>query len=132
MRLICSEFASAMCRQIKLTGCAQGAKIIAREAAMSTQALSTGKEKITVNLPQELAEQLCQHVPARKRDAFIVHALQEQLALEEQLKVLEETAGAWKDADHPELATGADIAHLSAIFFKVWTKGRRIWGIPFF
>jgi len=76
---------------------------------MSTQALSTGKEKITVSLPQELAERLRQHVPARKRDAFIVHALQEQLALEEQLEVLEETAGAWKDADHPELATGADI-----------------------
>jgi Arc/MetJ-type ribon-helix-helix transcriptional regulator len=76
---------------------------------MSTQSLPTGKEKITVSLPQELAERLRQHVPARKRDAFIVHALQEQLALEEQLKVLEETAGAWKDADHPELATGADI-----------------------
>ncbi len=76
---------------------------------MSTHAPSTGREKITISLPQELIERLRQHVPAENRDAFIAHAVEEQLALDEQLNVLEETAGAWKDDDHPELATGEDI-----------------------
>jgi hypothetical protein len=76
---------------------------------MSTQVISTGQEKITVKLPAELVKRLRRHVPARERDAFIAHAVGEQLAIEEQVQVLEETAGAWKDADHPELATGADV-----------------------
>jgi len=84
---------------------------------MSTPALSTGKEKITVSLPKELARRLRQRIPARARDAFIARAVQEQLALDEQLAVLEETAGAWKDSDHPELASGADV--------ELWLKQLR-------
>lgn len=76
---------------------------------MSTQALSTGQEKITVKLPAELTKRLRRHVPARERDAFIAHAVTEQLDIEEQAQALEETVGAWKDADYPELATGADV-----------------------
>jgi len=87
---------------------------------VSTQSLPSGKEKITVNLPRELVKRLRQHVPTRKRDAFIAHAVQEQLAIEEQIKVLEETAGAWQDADHPELATGEDIDHWLAQLRGGW------------
>ena len=48
-------------------------------------------------------------VPASDQDAFIIEALEEKLALQEQLDALEETAGLWHDEDHPALQTDEDI-----------------------
>ena len=66
-------------------------------------------QKITISLPAELIQQLNELVPARKRSKFIAEALQRQLEIEDFERILDETAGAWKEEDHPDLRTGADI-----------------------
>jgi hypothetical protein len=69
----------------------------------------TNRRKVTVTLPVALVAQLDEKVPARKRSEFIEHAIKEQLAILEQAEALEVAAGAWKDEDYPDLATGEDI-----------------------
>lgn len=66
-------------------------------------------QKTTVVFPQSLLRRLRERVPVRQRSAFIVEAVEEKLALEEQLAAIEETAGCWSDEDHPELKTDEDI-----------------------
>jgi hypothetical protein len=52
---------------------------------------------------------LREHVPASQRSRFILEAVEERLALEEQVAALEESAGAWSDQNHPEMRTDEDI-----------------------
>lgn len=66
-------------------------------------------QKITLTLPKALIQRLRQEIPTRQRAEFVAHALEESLALAEQSAVLAETAGAWKDANHPEMQTPDDI-----------------------
>ncbi|HET7090050.1 MAG TPA: hypothetical protein VFL17_15545 [Anaerolineae bacterium] len=70
---------------------------------------SNTTQKITVTLPKALIQRLRKQVPARKRDEFVAQALEERLVVAEQAAVLEETAGAWKDTDHPDMRTPEDI-----------------------
>jgi hypothetical protein len=46
-------------------------------------------------------------VGKRRRSAFISDATEEVLMRQQQRKALKAAAGAWKDADHPELSQGA-------------------------
>jgi Arc/MetJ-type ribon-helix-helix transcriptional regulator len=66
-------------------------------------------QKITVALPKKLLERLDEHVAPRRRARFIVEAIEERLALEEQVAVLDEAAGAWTDENHPEMLTDQDV-----------------------
>lgn len=66
-------------------------------------------QKVTVVLPTTLLARLAAHVPTRQRSRFILEAIEERLAMEEQISALEESAGAWSDERHPELKTDADI-----------------------
>lgn len=66
-------------------------------------------QKMTVVFPKSVLERLRERVPARRRSAFIVEAVVEKLALQEQLAAIEESAGTWSDQEHPELATDQDI-----------------------
>lgn len=59
--------------------------------------------------PRELLEAIDKFVGKRKRSQFVVEATKEKLAQEKFLKVLKETAGAWKDENHPELRTKKDV-----------------------
>jgi hypothetical protein len=61
--------------------------------------------KVTVTLPLSLLAQLDDQVPPRQRSAFIVQAIARQLAVLEQAAAVEESAGAWRDEDYPELAS---------------------------
>lgn len=61
--------------------------------------------KVTVTLPISLLARLDGIVPSRLRSAFIARAIEEQLALVEQAVALEESAGAWRDEDYPDMAT---------------------------
>ena len=70
---------------------------------------SGSTQKITVNLPRPLIQRLRQQIPSRQRAEFVAQALEDRLALAEQVEALEETAGAWRDADHPDLQTPDDI-----------------------
>lgn len=65
--------------------------------------------KITITLPAALIARLNERVPARGRSRFIFEAIEERLAIEEQLAALDETAGAWTDENHPDMKTGQDI-----------------------
>ena len=63
---------------------------------------SGSTQKITVNLPRPLIQRLRQQIPARQRAEFVAQALEDRLALAGQVEALAETAGAWRDADHPD------------------------------
>ncbi len=65
--------------------------------------------KITVTLPTALLTRLDEQIPARQRSRFIFEAIEERLALAEQVAALDETAGAWTDENHPEMKTDEDI-----------------------
>lgn len=79
-------------------------------------ATSSSTQKITLSLPQVLAERLNAQIPARQRSLFIARILEDYLAVAEQAALLDETAGCWSDEHHPELATGEEIdAWLAAL-----------------
>jgi hypothetical protein len=44
-------------------------------------------------------------VPPRRRSAFIAQAIARQLALLEQAAAVDESAGAWRDQDYPDMAS---------------------------
>ncbi len=58
-------------------------------------------------IPEHLANQIDTVVGKRGRSMFLVQAAEKELMRLRQLKALENTAGAWKDEDHPELKEGA-------------------------
>ena len=84
---------------------------------MSTNPSAVQAQKITVTLPRELIERLNDRVPSRQRSDFIANAIESQLAIEEQLAAVEETAGIWTEEKHPELKTEEDI--------DVWLRNLR-------
>ncbi len=65
--------------------------------------------KVTVTLPATLVAQLDDCIPSRQRSAFIAYAIREQLAIVEQADALEASAGTWRDADYPDVATEAEM-----------------------
>lgn len=68
-----------------------------------------GTQKITISLPAALLQRLNEIVPARKRSSFIADALEKQLEIEEFQQALDESFGSWKEQDHADMLTGADI-----------------------
>lgn len=84
--------------------------------------IPTNLQKITVMLPEALLSRLREHVPARQRSRFILEAIEERLALEEQITALAETAGAWSDQNHPEMRTDEDIDHWLDNLRQSWSK----------
>ena len=66
-------------------------------------------QKITVTLPKDLLDRLNQVVPARGRSRFITEAIDQRLVAQEQVAVLDETAGAWSDEHHPDLRSDTEI-----------------------
>ena len=61
-----------------------------------------------VPIPARLAAGIDKIAGHRRRTAFVVEVLEREIRRREQLKALEQAAGAWKDANHPELANGAE------------------------
>jgi hypothetical protein len=70
---------------------------------------SKAVQKLTVSLPIILVERLRALVPLHKRSLFIAEAVEERLALEEQIAAIETAAGIWKDENHPDMQTGEEI-----------------------
>jgi metal-responsive CopG/Arc/MetJ family transcriptional regulator len=79
-------------------------------------------KKITVTLPAALIRRLQKQIPARQRSEFVAEALEEHLALAEQLTALEESAGTWTEADHPELRTPDDVERWLAQLRGSWPE----------
>jgi metal-responsive CopG/Arc/MetJ family transcriptional regulator len=77
-------------------------------------------QKMTVTFPRAVLQRLRERVAPRQRSAFIVEAVDEKLALQEQLAAIEEAAGSWQNEDHPEIQTEQATDH--------WlTESRRAW-----
>ena len=66
-------------------------------------------QRINVTFPERLLAELDELVPPRKRSQFIVRATDEYLRKLKLVSAIQETAGAWDEASHPELATPADV-----------------------
>jgi len=62
-------------------------------------------KRINVTFPVQLLEDLDRYAPPRKRNKVIVAATENYVQKLRLLAVLRETAGAWDDESHPELAT---------------------------
>ncbi len=71
--------------------------------------MTTKLERISIYFPKSVLDDLRRLVPARKRSALIVELTEKEVDRLKTLAALDRTAGAWKDADYPELATDEDI-----------------------
>jgi len=60
-----------------------------------------------VVLSDQLVKDIDALVGSRQRSTFLSRAAEHELMRLRQLKALDDVAGAWKDADHPELQQGA-------------------------
>ena len=65
--------------------------------------------RMNVLLPVEIAHELREYVPSRKRARFVAEAVERELRRLRLQAALEASAGAWQDVDHPELADGPAI-----------------------
>ena len=95
---------------------------------MATNSQASNVRKVTVTLPKKLLNRLDEFIPRRQRSRFIATAIQEQLAMLEQLAALEEAAGAWTDENHPEMQTEADIDRWLARLRGGWAKSEAVGG----
>ncbi len=67
------------------------------------------RERLNLYLTKPLADELRRVIPARERTRFVEEVLARELRRRKLKDTLEKSYGAWKDEDHPELATGEDI-----------------------
>jgi metal-responsive CopG/Arc/MetJ family transcriptional regulator len=61
-----------------------------------------------VVLSEQLVKDIDAIVGSRQRSSFLTEAAEKELMRRRQMEALKGAVGAWKDADHPELAQGAD------------------------
>lgn len=61
-------------------------------------------EKLSITISEEFARELRKHIPPRKRSKFMEDAAWRRLRIAKQKHALKVAAGAWKEADHPEIA----------------------------
>ena len=65
-------------------------------------------EKVSITLPRELVKEIRALVPQGEVSAFFAEAARLSLARRRQRAALDKGFGAWKDEDHPKLATPED------------------------
>jgi hypothetical protein len=70
---------------------------------------SEDTQRINVTFPVRLLRDLDEFAPPRKRSQIIVAATADYVRRLKLLAAIKETAGAWDDESHPELATPEDI-----------------------
>ena len=66
-------------------------------------------KRLNITLPDKLAAQLEELVPRGERNRLIVGLLERELRRKRLLLVLERSAGAWTDENHPDLMTVEDV-----------------------
>ena len=67
------------------------------------------KERMNLYIAKPVADELRRLIPPRERTKFVEEVLARELRRARVREVLSRTAGAWKDEDHPELATFDDV-----------------------
>jgi hypothetical protein len=71
--------------------------------------MRTVKERMNLYITKPLMDDLRRLVPARERTRFVEEVLARELRKRKLKEALEKSYGAWKDEDHPELATFEDV-----------------------
>jgi predicted transcriptional regulator len=89
---------------------------------MAINKIRSEAQKVTITLPAAVLARLNELVPARQRSRFIAEALEERLALAEQARALDETAGAWLAENHPDMGNGAAIDRWLDALRQSWTS----------
>jgi ABC-type sulfate transport system substrate-binding protein len=59
-------------------------------------------------LPEDLLEELKANVSSRQQSRFVAEALKKELRRVRLAKAIETSFGAWKEADHSDLARGTE------------------------
>ena len=67
------------------------------------------KERMNLYITKSLMDDLRRAVPARERTRFVEEVLARELRRRKLREAIEKSFGAWKDEDHPDMMTGADI-----------------------
>jgi len=67
------------------------------------------RERLNLYLTKPLADELRRLIPARERTRFVEEVLKRELCRRKLREAIQNSYGAWKDEDHPELATPEDI-----------------------
>jgi hypothetical protein len=67
------------------------------------------RERLNLYLTKPVADELRRLIPARERTRFVEEILARELRRRKLKAALKESAGAWKDEDHPDMLTGKDI-----------------------
>ena len=67
------------------------------------------RERLNLYLTKPLADELRRLIPARERTRFVEEVLARELRRRKLKAALKASAGAWRDEDHPDMLTGADI-----------------------
>lgn len=66
-------------------------------------------KQVNFLLPEDLLEELKKTVSKRKQSKVVAEALRKEIKLLKLREALEESFGAWKDKDHPELKGGTEV-----------------------
>jgi metal-responsive CopG/Arc/MetJ family transcriptional regulator len=69
--------------------------------------MSTSTRRTHIIIPEPLVSEIDRLVGKRGRSEFLAQAAEKELRRLQQIRALENAAGAWKDKDHPELKAGA-------------------------
>ena len=70
--------------------------------------MNTALKQANFQIPEDLLNQLRETVGKGELSRFVSQALKRELQRLRQLKAIDETFGAWKGGEHPELAVGVD------------------------
>lgn len=65
------------------------------------------QKRAHIFIPEHLLADIDKLVGKGKRSALITEILDHEIRRRRLLQILDDTAGGWKDADHPELKDGA-------------------------
>ena len=82
--------------------------------------MSEETKRINVIFPADLLEELDALVPTRKRSEVIIRATSEYVQKLKTLVALKESAGAWSDTAHPEMAAPEEITRWVADLRASW------------
>ncbi len=67
------------------------------------------KERMNLYITKSIMDDLRYVIPARERTRFVEEVLARELRRRKLRAVLKKSYGAWKDENHPELATFEDV-----------------------
>ena len=86
------------------------------------------RERMNLYLTKPVADELRRLIPARERTRFVEEVLDRELNRRKRKAAIIASAGAWKDEDHPELATFEDVNRWIEEGRKVTRDFSKEWG----